>query len=165
MKEQLPGFVIAELFSKSLVLTDELTPVASKNIEKTQSWFLGGYEKKIIVIVNDADNIHLGDENLQFLAGILAACNLSLAHVALINFNRHAVTHQQLKKEMQPQFALLFGVSALQIELPFIMPDYKVQNYDNCSFLTAPPLQSLNQDSDAAKKEKGKLWNSIRKMF
>jgi hypothetical protein len=66
---------------------------------------------------------------------------------------------------MQPQSVLMFGVTALQIELPFAMPDYQVQQYDNCSILTASALQALNKNSEAVKKEKEKLWKSLRTMF
>jgi uncharacterized protein YueI len=166
MQEQLPGFVLANLFSRSLVVA---TNTAEKSIQKKvaqeQQWFLGGYEKKIILLVDDAQSVYLSDEALQFLTGILSACRLNLADIALINVRRHSLSYQQMKKQMQPQFLLMFGVSALQIELPFIMPDYKVQVCDNCSILIAPALRTLDQTSENAKNEKTKLWKSLRRMF
>jgi len=167
MKEQLPGFVLAELFSKSLVIAEDSTQhkLIQKHTQRSENWFLGNYEKKIIVLTNDTENSYADDPGLQFLNGILAACKLDLAHIALINLNRHSVTYSQLKKEMRPQFLLLFGVSATQIELPFVMPEYKVQDYDHCSILIAPALQTLNRDSEEVKKEKSKLWHSLKKMF
>ena len=167
MNEQLPGFVLAELFSRSLVITDELIQHKSirNNATASQNLFLGSYEKKVIILVNDENNLHLDDAELQFISRILVPCNLNLAHVALVNFHRHKVSFRQLKKEMQPQFILMFGVTALQIELPFAMPDYQVQQYDNCSILTASALHMLNKNSEAVKKEKEKLWKSLRTMF
>jgi hypothetical protein len=167
MNEQLPDFVLAELFSKSLVITDDRIQHKSiqNNATEPQNLFLGSYEKKIIILVNDKNNLHLGDAELQFISRILAPCNLNLAHVAVINFHRHKVSFRQLKKEMQPQSVLMFGVTALQIELPFAMPDYQVQQYDNCSILTASALQVLNKNSEAVKTEKEKLWKSLRTMF
>jgi len=167
MKEQLPAFVLAELFSNSLVSTgDELRPGQVKeSTSKPEKWYLGNYEKKIIVLVNDSDNIYLSDEGLDFLSGILNACKLNLAHIALININSNPVNFQQLQKELQPAFLLSFGVKALQIELPFSMPDYQVQQYSNCSVLTAPPLLGLNLQTPEAKTEKTKLWKSLKKML
>ena len=167
MKEQLPAFVLAELFSNSLVSTgDELMPVPVKeSTSKPKSWYLGNYEKKIVVLVNDSNNIYLSDESLDFLTGILNACKLNLAHIALINFNNSKVNFQRLKEELQPGFLLLFGVKALQVELPFTMPDYQVQQYSNCAILTAPSLSALNQQTQEAKTEKTKLWKSLKKML
>jgi len=167
MKEQLNNFALAELYSKSLVLTDDLQPrlPVQENETTSKNAFLGKYEKKIIVAVNDSRNVYLDDESLQFLTGILNACKLNLAHIALINFHHEPTTFAKLKKQMQPQYLLMFGVTPVQIELPFIMPDYKVQSFDNCYFLTAPALTALNQNSEESKKEKGKLWISLKKMF
>jgi hypothetical protein len=53
MKEQLNNFALAELYSKSLVLTDDLQPrlPVQENETTSKNAFLGKYEKKIIVAV------------------------------------------------------------------------------------------------------------------
>ena len=167
MNERLPGFVLAELFRKSLVIAeDPASQTSSKDdIKNPVNWFLGSYEKKIVVLVNDPENLFLDDSSLQFLTGILTACKLNLGQVALINFNKHPVSYKRLKKDLQPQSLLLFGISAMQIELPFDMPEYKVQSYDNCTILIAPPLQILNSIAEETKKQKAMLWNCLKKMF
>lgn len=176
MKEKLPDFILAGLFADSLVMVgDESKPnlvqkeLSIENIptevSKAQKIYLGNYEKKIIVLVNDAANIYVDDESLNFLTGILNACKLNLAHIALINFDKNALYFNHLKKAMLPSFLLLFGVDALQIQLPFTMPDYQVQDYNNCKILIAPQLAELNKPNDKAKAEKAKLWKSLKKMF
>ena len=188
MKEQLPPQVLAGLFNNSLVYTGEkiktetiyevqqpvainedpveLKPApAEEKVHKPGKWYLGNYEKKFIVLVNDEYNVYLSEKELEFLTGILNACKMNLAHVALINFKNHPVQFQQMKKDLQPQFIVSFGINALQIELPFSMPDYQVQQYDNCAILTAPALVQLNAATPAAKAEKTKLWNSLKKML
>lgn len=188
MKEQLPPQVLAGLFNNSLVYTGEKikaetvydvqqpvaindNPVEPKaepaeaEVHKPGKWYLGNYEKKFIVLVNDEQNVYLSEKELEFLTGILNACKMNLAHVALINFKNHPVQFRQMKKELQPQFIVGFGINALQIELPFSMPDYQVQQYDGCAILTAPGLDQLNAATPAAKAEKTKLWNSLKKML
>jgi hypothetical protein len=165
MKDQLPGFVLAELFSNSLIDTEENYKPVNKDLNKSGLSYLGNYEKKIIVLVNDYENIYLDEESLDFLSGILNACKLNLAHIAIINFSNKALEFPELKKEMKPEFLLLFGITALQIELPFAMPDYQVQQYNNCQIVTAPALNVLNKQTPAAKTEKAKLWKSLQKMF
>ena len=167
MKDQLPAFVLAELFKNTLVDTDEqMKPKSIKEeLPKPKKKYLGNYERKIIVLVNDTANVHLNDNDLEFLTGILNACKLNLSQIALINFNKNAVDFAQLRKEMQSEYILLFGVNALQIQLPFTMPHYQVQQYDNNKIVTAPPLAELNQTSPQAKAEKIKLWKSLQTMF
>ena len=176
MKEKLPDFILAGLFTDSLVLVGEESrnsfiekELPTENIiaevSKSQKIYLGNYEKKIVVLVNDAANIYVDDDSLNFLTGILNACKLNLAHIALINFDKNALDFNHLKKELSPAYLLLFGINALQIQMPFTMPDYQVQDYNNCKILIAPSLTDLNKPTDKAKAEKTKLWKSLKKMF
>ncbi len=167
VKEKLPDFVLAELYNKSLVFIkdDEKQKNIEEGLKEVKKLYLGNYEKRIIVLVNDADNIYLSDESLRFLSGILNACKFNLAHIAVINFNNNALSFSELKKQLKPEFLLSFGITALQIELPFTMPDYQVQLYDNCRIVTAPPLTILNRETQDAVTEKKKLWKSLQKMF
>jgi hypothetical protein len=168
MKEQLPAFILAELFSNSLVDTGDIAFKPSQvkeEVQKPANWYLGNNERKFVVLVNEENNIYLNNEDLDFLTGILNACKLNLAHIALINFHNHAVNFQRLKKELQCGFLLSFGVKALEIELPFTMPDYQVQQYNNCQIITAPALAELNKQTAPAKTEKTKLWGSLKRML
>ena len=167
MDDQLPAFVLAELFSNSLVCVNEDVKRAPINddLPKLKKNYLGNYERKIIVLVNDDGNMYLGDGELEFLTGILNACKLNLAHIALINFNNNPVDFNQLRKKMQAEYLLMFGVNTLQIQLPFTMPDYQVQQYDNCKIVTAPSLIALNNKTQLAKAEKTKLWKSLQNIF
>ena len=166
-EELLPGFVLAGLYEKSLVLINDETEQKSTQKVNGQSEkiYLGSYEKKIIVLVNDEANNYTNDANLTFLAGILKACKLNMLQIALINFNNNPVDFLKLKKEMMPEFLLLFGVTTLQVELPFDMPFYQVQQYSNCHITTAPSLIVLNKENAQAIAEKKKLWKSLQKMF
>jgi hypothetical protein len=70
-----------------------------------------------------------------------------------------------LKNDLQAEFLISFGITALQIELPFTMPDYQVQDYNKCKIVTAPSLHELKQPTEIAKAEKTKLWKSLKNMF
>jgi hypothetical protein len=175
MKEQLPALVLSELFTNSLVYTGEkiinhtakkdVASATKKEIPSTQKIYLGNYQKEIIVLANDANNIYLSDENLEFLSGVLSACKLNLADIALINFNKTPVDFNRLKKDMKPKYLISFGINALQMQLPFAMPDYQVQHYADCTIVSAPALEQLNQTTQEIKAEKIKLWKSLQKMF
>ena len=102
---------------------------------------------------------------MQFLTAILAACKLNIGDVAIVNTVHQPVQYTQIKTALNPSTIILFDISAAAIALPFEVPQYQVQQYDNCTLLFSAPLQSMLEKTDAAKLEKGKLWNALKKTF
>ena len=173
----LPPFVIASLYKDELVLIDdqkssnadnpkkgEAVVTAPQEIQKPIS-YLGDNQKKITILLQDTTAVHLADESLQFLTAILAACKLNMGDVAIVNTVHQHVQYTQIKTELKPSTIILFDISAASIALPFEVPQYQVQQYDNCTLLFAAPLQAMLLKNDAAKLEKGKLWNALKKTF
>lgn len=167
---QLPDFLIADLYRHSIVMVNEepeaekTTPKPGKPITERQ-WYLGSNLQKITIIVNEKQAVYLPDASLQFLSAILGACKLNLGDVAIVNFENDPFVYPVLKEKLAPGFLLLFGVTAKQIDIPFTVPYYQVQQHDNCSFLLAPPLDVMLGESQEAKLEKSKLWLCLKKMF
>jgi hypothetical protein len=167
---QLPGFLIADLYKNSLIIAGDESKT-EKEIPKTvkdtppRQWFLGSNLRKITLLVNEKEAVYLQDDALQFLSAILGACKLNLGDVAIVNYHNDAVDYAFLKENLSPGFILLFGVTAQQLILPFTIPNYQVQKYDNCQFLLCPPLDKMLGESQQAKLEKSKLWLCLKKMF
>jgi len=166
----LPGFVLADLFKNSLVIMDNEQKAVKEKPKKAivsadRQWYLGSNLRNITLIVNEKDAVYLPDDALQFLSSILGACKLNLGDVAIVNHHNDPLNYISLKEKLQPGFLILFGVSAQQIELPFTVPNFQVQKYDNCSFLLAPPLASMLGNGPEAKLEKSKLWLCLKNMF
>ena len=84
---QLGPFLVQHLYKHSIVDLDTI----KKNgmFDVPQIPFLGKNENGILVLVNEAYNAFLPDADLQLLTGILTACNLSLADIALVNVTRN----------------------------------------------------------------------------
>jgi hypothetical protein len=188
---QLPNFIVADFYKETLVVLEDVTiapqkieipaatiapttttptpspaPMPTKPVASTTAkWFLGDNKKGISILVNDETAVYLNDESLNFLSTILGACKLNLGDVAIINLANQAVNFATLKEKLQPQYYLLFSVTANQIELPFTVPHYQVQAYGGSSFLLAPSLQNMLGTGQEAKLEKSKLWLSLKKMF
>lgn len=189
---QLPSFILAGLYKDSLVVlddvqlggkvlqTDEKQPVAAEEKAVTeplaatvpnmvahqpQKSYLGDNKKNISILVSDPVAVYLNDDSLNFLSTILGACKLNLGDVAIINHLQQPQQFASLKEKLDPKFVLLFEVSPTDINLPFTIPQYQVQPYNNCSFLYAPSLQKMLGDGQEAKLEKSKLWLSLKKMF
>ena len=169
-KNQLPGFLLADLFKSSLVIVDgehivetQLSQPVTEAIQR--QWYLGSNLRKITLLVNEKEATYLPDDSLQFLSSILGACNLNLGDVAIVNYQNDPVNYSFLKENLSPRHIILFGVAAKQIQLSFMVPHYQVQKHDNCSFLLAPPLHTMLGDSQEAKLEKSKLWLCLKNMF
>jgi hypothetical protein len=166
----LPDFLIADLYKHSLVIIDgepkeEKINTKPGKADTEHQWYLGSNLQKITLIVSEIEAVYLPDASLQFLSAILGACKLNLGDVAIVNYHNDAVDYLSLKEKLSPRFFLLFNVTAKQVQLPFTVPHYQVQQYDNCSFLLAPSLETMLGESQAAKLEKSKLWLCLKKMF
>ncbi|MDE3143970.1 MAG: hypothetical protein KGL19_07435 [Bacteroidota bacterium] len=163
---QLPDLLIAELYNDVLVETNEVsTSVKKPQKEPKQKWFLGENKKHVVIAVKDDEAVYLRDEWLQFLSSILIACKLNLGDVAIINYAKNNFSCAELSEKLSPEFLLMLDVTAKEIQLPFTVPHYQIQKYNQCSFLLAPSLQTMQGDTQEAKLEKSKLWLSLKKMF
>jgi len=183
----LPDFLLADLYKDSLVMIDKeiyatekrnntqeqeemilVTPEAKKTSDSAsnqQLAYLGNNNRHISIIVNDVTAIHLDDASLQILSAILSACKLNLADVAIINMHTQQVNDATIRKELSPRFVLLFGVETAAINLPFSIPDYKVQQFNNCAYVQASSLSKMMGSTTEAKMEKSKLWLCLKDMF
>jgi hypothetical protein len=165
-KMQLPVSVIAGLFKHALVLSDKKNLETEDLTGTTPAFnFLGNNLKKITLIVNSPRPFFLEDQYLVFFTKMLDACRLGLKDVAIINHNINPVTITELNEALSPKIVLLFGLEPTAIKLPFNSPSFKIQEYDNCSYLYVPGLEALSQDTDEGKVLKSKLWVCLRKLF
>jgi hypothetical protein len=186
MQEQLPDFVLADLFPSNLVLVEASIRTApasdhTRNIpppepilssaytgplkERPEKWYLGNNGKKISILVHEPEAAFLSEESLDFLTKILGACKLNMGDVAVINIARYQAQFLEIKQELNPKTCLLFNVTAPAVKLPFTVPYYQVQEYGGCKFLMAPNLSHYYGDNAESKLEKTKLWASLKLIF
>ena len=163
---------IALLFKNSLVDIDEkkheLPRLKQSSLPITgdaiaSEWkYLGENKKKTLVVVRYADAAHLPDKQLSFLAKLLAACSLSLADVAIFNFQDHQPTQfNEILNYFNPKSVLLFGIKPPEFGMPMNFPDFQVQAYKDVVYVSSPTLESVEPDKDL----KGKLWASLKKIY
>src|SRR5882672_1952835 len=165
-KMQLPVSVIAGLFKHALVLSDKKNSETEELTGETQAFnFLGNNLKNITLIVNSPRPFFLEDQYLVFFTKMLDACRLGLKDVAIINHNINPVTVTELNDALNPKTVLLFGLEPTAIKLPFNSPAFKIQEFDNCTYLYIPSLEELSKDTEEGKVLKSKLWVCLRKLF
>lgn len=182
MSTQLPSFIIAGLYKDSLVLAEEgieeskpakkREQVTNKTVNAevvptplAKKWFLGDNKKNITILLKDPTAVYINDEWLGTLSKLLAACKLNLADVAIINL-KEEITFTSIKEQLQPQHILMFDVTTNDLALPFSIPNYQVQQYGGCTFMTAPAITlSADKTTESIKSEKRNLWEKLRFIF
>lgn len=181
-KIQLPNFLIPSFFKDNLVIKaediaqvaaektptlkrDEVVYSKTETIPNQKILFLGGNKKQISIIVKDDTSVYLKDEWLQLLISILGACKLTIDDVAIINHTKTPVIYSALVLETIPKYILIFDVTSNEIALPFTMPNYQLQGFNNAKVLLCPSLSLMIGTTDDVKQEKTKLWMSLKKMF
>ncbi len=155
---QLPGFLYQSMYKKNLV---DLSTV--KDLPKiSEIDFLGGNERNIVFLVNNNQSKFLADKELKFLSGLLAACQLTMADIALVNFfQNNTINYHELTDKLHAKKILIFGIPAASLDLPFTIPFFQVQNFHEQSYLLSPSLEVLQ----GTKELKKQLWESLQKIF
>jgi hypothetical protein len=157
----LPDTVLQALYTKSLYDLETNKSVLD-DIQSGGISFLGNNQKKITILVNAETAIYLPDEDLNFLLGIITACKLSMADIALINVtNNPGLAYTAVTEKLKAEKIFLFGLDADALALPLQFPHYQVQQFNNQVYLSSVSLSELQ----ANKEEKMKLWNCLKKIF
>ena len=154
---QLNSYLIADLYTNALVDQSASHVPASPRLR-----YLGDFQKKMLIIVENRNVPYLDDEELNFLVNVLSACKRSLADVAIVNFaSRTEEELQQFITEHQPEQVLLFGLPPLSIGLPINFPHFQLQQFNNRTYLYAPALREYEQD----KSLKSNLWKCLKNLL
>ncbi len=158
---QLTPFLVQNLYTKTLVeLKNVQEQLPTKTISSIPSF--GKNAKNILLMVNETEAPFASDADLNLLVGILTACKLSLADVALVNFhNNEGLTYDLLVDQFKPGFVILFGILPKDLSFPLHFPHYQLQHYNNQTFLCAPSLKMLA----AVTAEKKQLWSCLQTYF
>jgi hypothetical protein len=173
---ELPASVIVDMYQSSLIDSNEtvVTETAVTEVSKkekievvdtisTQQWkSLGSNNKNVLIILNTTEAVHLPDNELTFLTGILGACKLNLADVAIVNLNNHPeASYKELASFFKSKIVFLFDTEPAAFGLPMSFPHYQIQAFAGSSFLYSPSLKELEND----RVEKSKLWVCLKRLF
>ncbi len=182
MTTKLPGFVIADLYKNTLVITgDEADLQRKPSVQVTQNqllpppetvqaaqkkWFLGDNKKGIVIVLNDTEAVHINDEWLNTLTKLLGGLKVDMGDIAIVNTHNHPITFIEIKEQLQARHVIVFGISMQQLKLPFTIPDYRLQSYAACTIVTAPAitLVAAEKTTESIKAEKRKLWATLQRV-
>lgn len=169
-----PTALVADLYGSSLIDSGEPAtakpaplPPAETGPSRTDKpdsvWkSLGNNQKNILLVVNNRDVVYLPDDELTFLTGILGACKLTLADVAIVNLNNNpGIAYKELITHFSSKIVLLFDMGPAAFGLPMSFPHYQLQAFAGNTFLYSPSLKELEND----RVEKSKLWVCLKRLF
>ena len=159
---QLPVSLYPSLFKNNLVDLQTKMNRHQSHKQDPEIDFLGGNEKHIAFIINNEHHTYLNDNELKFLSGLINACNITMADISIVNFarNKH-IRYNILSSSLASRKILCFGVSSSDIDLPFAIPYFQVQTFQEIQYIFCPHLEQLQEDIDSKKQ----LWVSLRKIF
>ncbi|HET6767860.1 MAG TPA: hypothetical protein VFH08_10690 [Chitinophagaceae bacterium] len=158
---------IALLFRNSLVEINSENPVLPQTDVIGDpipiGWkYLGENKKKSLIVVRYPGEAHLPDKQLSFLTRLLAACNLTIADVAVVNFQQYKSSDfDKIIDHFKPKVVLLFDISPGEFGMPMLFPQFQVQRYKDAVFVSSPSLEVIEPD----KALKGNLWVCLKKVY
>lgn len=153
---------IALLFKNSLVEINTERPVLPQTDISSEWKYLGENKKKSLIVVRYPGEVHLPDKQLSFLTKLLAACNLTIADVAIVNFQQYKSSDfDKIIDHFKPKAVLLFDIAPGEFGMPMIFPQFQVQRYKDAVFVSSPSLEVIEPD----KVLKGNLWVCLKKIF
>ena len=159
---QLPISLYQSLFKKTLVDLQTKISRDARHKKETGIDFLGGNEKNIAFVLKNEQHKFLNDNELKFLSGLMDACNITMGDIAIVNFARYKdVKYNDLISRLDSHKVLCFGVSAADIDLPFLIPYFQVQIFQDIQYIFCPGLEKLQEEVDSKKQ----LWASLQKIF
>lgn len=174
-KIRLPDFLIADLYKSSLVdpdaFPDQHETLAESNLLQEEELsspkikFYGENHKNVVIVVSQPASVYLDEDELTFLTSILKACALNIADIAIVNAAKQQVNFTAIKEQFNAVKILLFNVDPSDIKLPFMIPSFQVQHYDNTTIMLAPALADLNKTDRESRLLKTRLWNSLKQVF
>ena len=187
MMEQMPEALLAEMFSRGVVVISEemeerkttqmpapvtvgrtvteTPPAENATIPGRKYASLGAFGKKVLVVVNDPTSLHLNQEDLDFLSKILAAVNLSMADIALVNAATQQPEYFALQEQYPAGVAVYFGIQPVDIGAPIKFPQFQIQKWNHCTFLYAPAFEEMGPLAKNAVALKRELWSALQKIF
>jgi hypothetical protein len=173
MKEsnnKLPRSVLAQLYKESIVLC-----AAPANVDKKETTevttptvpikFLGEHQKKILVLVQDPNAVHLNERAFDLLTSILNACKLTIADIALINLANKNFSLHQILSQVPSEFVLIFDINPTQLKIKLPTKLYTPILLGTTHLLFSNNLSTMQGIDTDSKIEKTKLWTALKLIF
>ncbi|MDQ6609449.1 MAG: hypothetical protein M3Y85_06485 [Bacteroidota bacterium] len=151
----LPPQLLVSLYKNSLVESN-----ARPMPQKTPVSYLGANQKKILILVNHKSVTFLPEKELAFLTTVLAACQLQLSDVAIVNWCKAEEQDDTVIHQLTPKEILFLDV--LPEAVGFLpAAAYVLKKKGTIQYVYAPSLSQIEKN----KKAKSQLWVTLKQLF
>lgn len=172
---QFDPYILARLFQHQAIIPGEkpaapaitATPPAPPKVAEAPAValppvkFLGENQRRIALLINNANEVYLNDTLFNLLTNILNACKLGMQDVALINLHAYPEANfAALQQAVPMQYCIFFGMEPATLGVQGVQP-YQVSQAGNTSLLYSSELGVIAED----KVMKGRLWNSLKQLL
>ena len=158
---QIPPTLLPELYKDSLIVLDDKQSNPKKLNEK-KVYFLGDNLKNILILVNNLEILHLNDDDLRFLTGILTACKLTFSDVTIFNTASNLdYNYQKTVDYFNPKLILILGTIHQKFNLPDYSEKYQPIENQNIQLVFGSSLTEISKDVN----EKKALGNCLKQIF
>jgi len=157
---QLSGQTCEILFKHNLI-AGTTSEIITDSLIKSEIKSLGDNQKQILFLVSNSDAAFLPEEEMALLTNLIIACKLSMADIALVNFNSNKKTYQDFNDKFKPKKILIFGIETTELGLPFAIPYFQIQPFHQQFYLSAPSLKEFVNNKNLKKE----LWVCLQKLF
>ncbi len=154
-KPALSRHALQNLYGDSLYLIDENNVKQIPQVKPVIS-------KKLVTVITSVPLLQEKDNTAYtFLNGILQACKLAVTEVSILLAHIDEINFKYIQDTNQSSLVLMFDIAPGAMGLPVYFPHFQLQNFSGVTYLSAPDLETLQND----KLLKSKLWLCLKQYF
>lgn len=132
----------------------------SKEIADTDFSYFGKNRKNFLILIKETEQENLKDADSKLLTGILAAGQLSLNDVAIVNVSKTKATFLDIYKKLKPTSVVSFGVDVKNLGVPHEFELYKPTKIKAITWVISHNFVALHSD----KTKKLGLWTALKEL-
>lgn len=122
--------------------------------------YLGGNNKFLLLLINDAAHTNLQSHELEALEKILVAKRMNLKDVAIVNQRKYPnTTWKELKTFFACNSIVLFGVDPASIKIR-TLPRNAITDFEGMQLLSTYSFIEMEDNVD----KKREFWNQMKKL-
>ncbi|WP_375562011.1 hypothetical protein ACE193_05530 [Bernardetia sp. OM2101] len=148
-------------------LKQEINKIKSDNSENqnkevldTDFSYFGKNRKNFLILIKETEQENLKDADNKLLTGILAAGQLSLNDVAIVNMAKTKANFLDMYKKLKPTSVVSFGVDTKNLGVPHEFETYKPTKIKAITWIVSHNFVALHSD----KTKKLGLWTALKEL-
>lgn len=146
---------------------EEINKIKSDNSERqskeginTDFSYFGKNRKNFLILIKETEQENLKEADKKLLTGILAAGQLSLGDVAIVNIAKTKANFLEIYKKLKPTSVVSFGVDTKNLGVPHEFELYKPTKIKAITWIISHNFVALHTD----KSKKLGLWTALKEL-